>query len=463
VTRARPAAEEGASRLATLVLRVLLTLVVLNAGLWPALAHASLPGAAAVIAEESLVSSSLDRSSALAALGAPATVSDFALFAGDELGRALGQGDATSRFALGIAPDELDVDGLVLASRVRELGFHPLQGFDLIDAESLRGPPERGPKTRIGGLELSGPFLQREKGELSLGLQWACDASGCGLAEGKPLDPLGLRAPNPEDRRYRLALMSAFDSVISEFQAAGTIGGRKVRNIDAATLQRARDYSLASFDQAVQDAAETDWIVPQGGMFAGSVFGVSAFSPDGFRAPGFLATNEKSDIAWGAVEGVIKGLNGVADVAETVGLAFGGPGAVVGRRQGESRSMARPSRSSKRLEYLGRTPSKDSGTGQQVLEAMARQGRVRGTADGGLEIKAKDGSWSPIEETDMGHVEDAVSWWNREGYKYGPKTPEVRDWMKDPTNYELEPSGVNRSRGAKLTERYRPPEKGKSE
>lgn len=113
---------------------------------------------------------------------------------------------------------------------------------------------------------------------------------------------------------------------------------------------------------------------------------------------------------------------------------------------------------SKRLKYLGRTPGKSSKTGREVFERMMKEdpaaARVRRI--GKKEVKEFfDGeTWRGIKEADMGHVEDAVSWWNREGRKYGAKSKEVRDWMLDSKNYRLEYFRTNRSKGAKLTEEY---------
>ncbi len=57
----------------------------------------------------------------------------------------------------------------------------------------------------------------------------------------------------------------------------------------------------------------------------------------------------------------------------------------------------------------------------------------------------------------MAHQTDAVTWWNNVGREYGAKAPEVRAWMLDSKNYDLQPYWVNRSLGAKLGERYLPP------
>ncbi len=43
------------------------------------------------------------------------------------------------------------------------------------------------------------------------------------------------------------------------------------------------------------------------------------------------------------------------------------------------------------------------------------------------------------------------------GRHYGAKSKEVRKWMLDSVNYELDHFSLNRSAGAKLGERYLPP------
>ena len=58
----------------------------------------------------------------------------------------------------------------------------------------------------------------------------------------------------------------------------------------------------------------------------------------------------------------------------------------------------------------------------------------------------------------MSHLKDAVKAWNEGLYKAGPKSPEVRQFMKDPSNYELDSASINRSKGAKFNETYRDPE-----
>jgi RHS repeat-associated protein len=117
-----------------------------------------------------------------------------------------------------------------------------------------------------------------------------------------------------------------------------------------------------------------------------------------------------------------------------------------------------------RQQYLGRTPGKGSATGHSVISRMQSDHNLR-LVNGKAEVRYVDPvtkveSWHPIKMTDMGHLTDAVKYWNTRGRYLGPKHPEVRRWMLDPANYELEPSGINRSRGAKLRERYLPPATG---
>jgi hypothetical protein len=113
---------------------------------------------------------------------------------------------------------------------------------------------------------------------------------------------------------------------------------------------------------------------------------------------------------------------------------------------------------SKRLQYLGRTPGKNSSTGQDVQKRMVTEGKIRDNQGTGTqEVLGPDGNWYTIDKTDMGHLHDAVNWWNTVGRNHGAKSPEVRRWMLDSTKYELEPSSINRSRGAKLKETYLPP------
>ncbi|MGG6313990.1 HNH endonuclease [Paenibacillus macerans] len=123
--------------------------------------------------------------------------------------------------------------------------------------------------------------------------------------------------------------------------------------------------------------------------------------------------------------------------------------------------LPEPAGLSKRLEYVGATPGKNSKTGKEVIERMRNENppKIRTTRDGQMEFMASNGGWYPIEQADMAHVHDAVTWWNNTGRNYGAKSPEVREWMNKSDNYVLDHFSLNRSEGAKLgqRERYLPP------
>jgi hypothetical protein len=60
----------------------------------------------------------------------------------------------------------------------------------------------------------------------------------------------------------------------------------------------------------------------------------------------------------------------------------------------------------------------------------------------------------------MGHLVDAVTWWNSNGRTTGPQSSIVLQFMTDPDNYEFEPSGPNQARGRAMSARgvrYLPP------
>jgi len=87
---------------------------------------------------------------------------------------------------------------------------------------------------------------------------------------------------------------------------------------------------------------------------------------------------------------------------------------------------------------------------------MKSEGRAR-DGENGIEVLDVSGEWIPASQTDMSHVTDAVEYWNETGRESGPRSPEVRNWMLNPDNYELESSSSNRSRGASLGTTYLPP------
>ncbi|WP_197994463.1 polymorphic toxin-type HINT domain-containing protein [Gimesia maris] len=113
-----------------------------------------------------------------------------------------------------------------------------------------------------------------------------------------------------------------------------------------------------------------------------------------------------------------------------------------------------PTGQSKRLQYLGSTPGKNSATGRAVIDRMRADGRVMDTPAGTF-VRDGDGTFYPLAEMDMGHnPTDAVRFWNTTGIQHCPKSPAVRQWMLDPNNYELQHFSRNRSLGAQLGETY---------
>ncbi len=115
-----------------------------------------------------------------------------------------------------------------------------------------------------------------------------------------------------------------------------------------------------------------------------------------------------------------------------------------------------PKKISSRLKFMGKTPGKKSKTGREVIDRMRKDGKIRGTGKK-TKFKASDENWYPLKDADMAHKTDAVSWWNKTGRKHGAKSKEVRKWMLDSKNYELDHFSINRSQGAKLGETYKPP------
>jgi hypothetical protein len=106
--------------------------------------------------------------------------------------------------------------------------------------------------------------------------------------------------------------------------------------------------------------------------------------------------------------------------------------------------------------YMGPTPSKSEPIGQAVLARMRAEGKIVGDQvkyardDTGKPLPPGQAKLYPISECAMGHIIDAVTWWNTNGRFTGPQSSEVQKFMTDPDNYEIEPSGPNSRRGALL-------------
>jgi hypothetical protein len=118
--------------------------------------------------------------------------------------------------------------------------------------------------------------------------------------------------------------------------------------------------------------------------------------------------------------------------------------------------------------YMGHNPDRAK-VAQKILDRMEREGKYdRAT---GMVIYARDmvegrplqpgekTTRVPVEDCDLGHIVDAVVWWNANGRFTGIRSTEVRAFMDDPNNYEFEPAGPNQARGRArgTTIEYLPP------
>jgi hypothetical protein len=108
---------------------------------------------------------------------------------------------------------------------------------------------------------------------------------------------------------------------------------------------------------------------------------------------------------------------------------------------------------------MGPTPPIDGPIGQVVLSRMRREGKVVGDqvryarGPDGRPLPPGQFHWYGLGECEMGHVIDAVNWWNTNGRFTGPQSKEVQKFMTDPNNYEIEPAIPNRLRGSALASR----------
>jgi dolichol kinase len=108
--------------------------------------------------------------------------------------------------------------------------------------------------------------------------------------------------------------------------------------------------------------------------------------------------------------------------------------------------------------YMGPTPGKGSSVRSQVKARMRAEGKYNPVTD--QILYSRDRKWYPVAQCDMGHVIDAVTWWNSNGRLTGARSSTVISFMNNALNYEFEPSQENQRGGAALAARglrYRPP------
>jgi hypothetical protein len=136
-------------------------------------------------------------------------------------------------------------------------------------------------------------------------------------------------------------------------------------------------------------------------------------------------------------------------------------GAVVGGREwltpGEiSRDWELYPDEGKRNYYMGPNPSMNGPVGRKVQDRMRSEGSLVGTQvrydrdAAGVALPPGKFTWWSLSDCTMGHVIDAVTWWNANGRFTGPQSREVEKFMTDPDNYVIEPAGPNSLRGALL-------------
>jgi hypothetical protein len=112
--------------------------------------------------------------------------------------------------------------------------------------------------------------------------------------------------------------------------------------------------------------------------------------------------------------------------------------------------------------YMGPNPRMDETIGKAVEARMRTEGKIIGD-----QVRYARDAWGnplpkgqaelyPISACAMGHIIDAVTWWNTNGRFTGPQSNEVQKFMTDPGNYEIEPSGPNSRRGSRLEQEYLP-------
>jgi hypothetical protein len=107
--------------------------------------------------------------------------------------------------------------------------------------------------------------------------------------------------------------------------------------------------------------------------------------------------------------------------------------------------------------FMGSNPSRQGPVGTAI---KARYGSLynAGPPEQVRWPMSATGAWVNLSECDLSHEpEDAVTFWNREGYKHGPRSAVVRAFMTNPANYVFEPLSSNRSRASRGGETYRDP------
>ncbi|MBS1663830.1 MAG: hypothetical protein JST68_22485 [Bacteroidetes bacterium] len=112
---------------------------------------------------------------------------------------------------------------------------------------------------------------------------------------------------------------------------------------------------------------------------------------------------------------------------------------------------------SKREEYMGKLDETTKAKVRKaVIDRMAFMGKFKRETNEYFNSRPPNVGWYPEPEADLGHIVDAATWWNAHGRFTGAQSPQVKQFMEDPANYELEEPTQNRKRGTQV-ENYMPP------
>ena len=310
-------------------------------------------------------------------------------------------------------------------------------------------PPDKGVMHQVGGFfkGAGGALWDMGKGLVGLGVGAAKLSSVSQAAEGLS-NATGL---------YNYHGYSETQQAVS--QTAQAIYNHPGAIVEGITKPYTEAWAQGNYGEALGRGA-----IDVGGLFVGGV-GAAGKAGEAANVAGEVGEAANAAGKAGEIANTAGKLGETADAAGQAGKAAeAGTAGANGADAAEALADVKPAGNGvkikpKRLreKYLGRTPGKNSRTGREVQERLAEEGRLREDPFTGEKEFEYDGQWYPLKDADMAHQTDAVTWWNDVGRQYGAKSPEVRDWMLDSDNYDLQPYWVNRSLGAKLGERYLPP------
>ena len=103
----------------------------------------------------------------------------------------------------------------------------------------------------------------------------------------------------------------------------------------------------------------------------------------------------------------------------------------------------------KRQLYMGTNPKINSDVGDAIKKRMKKMNRYdTNEHPNQFQDRYDPDKWHSMSEANLGHVINAVNWWNSNGRFTGIKSKEVETFMKDADNYELDDKVQNQKRGS---------------